>query len=428
MKISRLLIISFVLLFLLPVAGGFIKWGGFTENYVMAPGQTIKGFPPGYGEFPAQKVREDPQFNETFFIVCCFLGLFTIAFLLFPTLFGFRKPQKQPSANKMQAAGYPSWFRPALVVTALSWLFMWGRFDALEPLDHFMFVPLWWGFIFLLDGIVYKRNGGVSLISSMPNTMKIMAVVSAFSWFVFEFLNFYVLENWYYPNNKVLTNFGNISWQLLSYTTVLPAIFEWYWLLRTFSSLREKYRYGPRINFSTPVLHIFLVAGLSISFFMAIFPDQMFFALWLGLIPALVPAMTLSKIWNPFTAIGTRGDWSPVILIALATLLNGFCWEFWNFGSEWFHDDRPTNPNYWRYSVPYLDKIHIFSEMPLLGYFGYLFFGIGCWILWVTIGHFTGYNATVHEEDKTGEPLEKKQVGKVVLIEKPLQTHPHHEA
>ncbi len=386
MRRKLLLLSSFALLFILPVIGSFVKW---------------KGFPPGYGLFPAQKVTEDAPFNLTYFIVVSIIAFGILLFLLFPYRFGFKKPVAP--VIRRQPTSFPPWFRPALIVMLLSWFFMWGRFQLVNPIDHFTFVPLWWGFILVLDGIVYRRNNGVSLVSSKPGTMKIMIVVSSFSWFVYEFQNFFVLENWYYPNNAIFTNFGNISWQLLSYTTVLPAIFEWYWLLRTSSHMRNRYADGPKINFPRPVLYAALAAGLALFFCMSIFPDQLFWVLWVGLLPALVPAMALSGFWTPFTAIGRRGDWSPVLLIAISTLINGFFWECWNFGSEWFHNDRPTNPNYWRYSVPYLDKFHIFSEMPILGYFGYLFFGVGCWILWVSIAHLAGFNPAIHDHDKTEE-------------------------
>jgi len=389
MRRKLLLLITFVLLFILPVVGSFIETGGF---------------PNGYGLFPAQEVNKNAPFNPIYFGVGCMIALVITTFLVFPTIFGFKKSLVPPKTPK-PAVGYPKWFRPALIIVVISWIFMWGRFEGAKPLDHFTFVPLWWGFIFVLDGIVYKRNGGSSLFSSKKGrvTMKLMAVTSSFSWFVFEFQNFFVLENWYYPNNMVFTNFGNIAWQLLSYTTVLPAIFEWYWLLRTFDGLNRKYTQGPVIKFPAKILYAFLFAGLLLSLFMAIFPQELFWALWIGLIPALAPAMMISKFWNPFTPIGTRGDWSPVVLVAVATLLNGFFWEFWNFGSELFHDKWPTNPNYWRYSVPYFDKIHIFSAMPILGYFGYLFFGIGCWLLWNTIAHLAGFSPAVHDQDQTEE-------------------------
>lgn len=373
-----LLILSFLLTLILPLISSLIKWNGF---------------PPGYGIFPAQKVMDDPPFNLTYFIAASIVALFIALFLLFPRLFGFKK--YNPSTPTPPKVGYPSWFYPSLVVMLISWFLMWARIDILYPIEHFTFVSLWWGFILVLDGFVYKRNGGSSLVSSKPNTMKLLAVTSAFSWFVFEYLNFFVIENWYYPNNEILSNFGNISWQLMSYTTVLPAIFEWYSLLKTFKKLNNYYKKGWKISFSTPLQWIILVVGLGLLLLMGYFPFLLFWVLWVGLIPVLVAAMNIGKFWNPFTAVSEKGDWSYMILVALASLINGFFWEFWNFGSEWFHDYAPTNPNYWKYSIPYLDVIHIFSEMPLLGYFGYLFFGIICWLMWLLVAYIVGFDPSI---------------------------------
>jgi hypothetical protein len=385
MKKTRLLLVSFLLVMILPLIGSWLKWGGM---------------PPGYGLFPAQKVVEDPGFNSTVFTICCVIAGIILLFLMFPSIFGFKKPPKTMKEKKDEVS-FPKWFWPGVIIMAVSWFFMWGRFEIVEPIDHYTFVPLWWGFILALDGWVYKRNGGVSLISKRPNTMKLLAVTSAFSWFFFEYLNFFVLENWYYPNNEVFTNFGNISWQLLSYTTVLPALFEWYYLLKTSKFFKERYSYGPKISGSKPIFYLCLIVGLSLTCLMAYYPFQLFWMLWVSLIPILVPAMALSGKWSPFSAISKNGNWSFVILIALATLLNGFFWEFWNFGSEWFHDYMPTNPNYWKYSVPYLDKYHFFSEMPVLGYFGYMFFGNVCWLLWLTLAYILGFNPSIDSDDES---------------------------
>ena len=378
MKRRIIPLVTFVLLFILPYIGSLIRWGGK---------------PPGFGDFPAQKVMPEPDFNLTYFIAACCVAVIILLFLFFPRLFGFKKVSTP--APTIPKAPFPAWFWPGTVVCLLSWFVMWGRIDMMTPMDHYTFVPLWWGFILFLDGLVYKRTGGKSLIAKQPNQMKLLAVVSCVSWFVFEFLNFFVVENWYYPNNEIFTNFGNISWQLLSYTTVLPAIFEFYFLLNSFHKLKNKYANGPKISVNKNWQVIALLLGLALSFFMGRYPFLLFWVLWVGLIPALVPAMSLGGFWTPFKPIQEKGNYTPVVLIALATVLNGFFWELWNFGSEWFHDDIPTNPNYWKYSVPYLDKIHIFSEMPILGYFGYLFFGIGCWILWVSVAAIFNYDATL---------------------------------
>ncbi|MDQ0192848.1 small-conductance mechanosensitive channel [Paenibacillus wynnii] len=370
------LIITFGLIFILPLIGSLTKW---------------EGFPAGYGDFPAQKVGADPGFNVIYFSLAVLVALFITLFLVFPGLFGFKKMPVERRQSDAKT-GFPVWFWWSLPVLALSWFFMWARIKLFISIEYYTFVPLWWSFILILDGIVYKRNNGLSIISKRPHVMQLLAVVSCFSWFAFEYLNFFVLENWYYPNNQVFSNFGNVFWFSLSYTTVLPAIVEWYMLLKTIRLFRDRYRFGPQFKVSKIFLIIYYVLGLILAFGMGYYPYLLFWVLWVALVPMLSAAMALTGYWTPFTPI-KNGDWSKVILIGLATLFNGFFWEFWNFGSEWFHDSMPTNPNYWKYSVPFLDKIHIFSEMPILGYFGYLFFGLNCWIIWLIAAYIFNFDA-----------------------------------
>jgi hypothetical protein len=51
----------------------------------------------------------------------------------------------------------------------------------------------------------------------------------------------------------------------------------------------------------------------------------------------------------------------------LGALICGFFWEMWNIGSL----------AQWKYSIPYVHRFEIFA-MPLLGYAGYLPFGLEC--------------------------------------------------
>ncbi|AIQ30699.1 small-conductance mechanosensitive channel [Paenibacillus sp. FSL P4-0081] len=382
-KKTLFLIVTFGLIFLLPLFGSLAKW---------------HGLPPGYGDFPAQKVEADPGFSLLYFSLACVVALIITLVFVFPRLFGFKKTPEAPR-QKGAATPFPVWFWWSLPVLAVSWFLMWARLKLHVSLEYYTFVPLWWSFILILDGLVYKRNNGASIISRKPKVMQLLAVVSCFSWFAFEYLNFFVLENWYYPNNEVFSNFGNVFWFSLSYTTVLPAIFEWYLLLKTFRFFRTRYNNGPKLKVSGVFLIIYYILGLILAFGMGYYPYLLFWVLWVALVPMLSAAMALADYWTPFTPI-KNGDWSKVMLVGLATVFNGFFWEFWNFGSEWFHDDAPTNPNYWKYSVPYLDKFHIFSEMPLLGYFGYLFFGLNCWIIWLIAAYVFKFDADI---EVTGE-------------------------
>jgi hypothetical protein len=68
-----------------------------------------------------------------------------------------------------------------------------------------------------------------------------------------------------------------------------------------------------------------------------------------------------------FTA---QRDWRIAIVFAIAALICGFFWELWNMYA-W--------PK-WIYTFPYLDQFKVF-EMPLVGYLGYLPFGLEVWAL-----------------------------------------------
>lgn len=396
-NVRLFLIVALVLQMVLPIVGSFFKWGGF---------------PDGYGEFPSREAGNDPGFCPFYFTFGVFVAFVILVFILFPRLFGFKKPLGETNVPQTDSAvgafpGFPMWFWPGVIIMVVSWVLMWGRFPALTTLEKFSFVPLWWGLILALDGLVYKRNGGKSIISHRPNVMKVMIVISCLSWFFFEYLNFFVLSNWYYPNRDVLLPFGYIFWYSLSYTTVLPAIFEWFVLLKTFKSLRIRYSEGPAMSFPDWIIWGLFLGGLGVAFFMGFLPYIFFWGLWVSPFLLFTSALSLTGSWHPLTPI-KKGNWTDLMVMALAGLLTGFFWELWNFGSLWFHPDLPINPNYWRYSVPYLDYIHIFSEMPILGYFGYLFFGIGCWVLWLVGAYICKYDPVFDVTEPTGAPVQEE--------------------
>ena len=54
-------------------------------------------------------------------------------------------------------------------------------------------------------------------------------------------------------------------------------------------------------------------------------------------------------------------------MAALAALICGWFWELWNVRSL----------AHWEYSIPFVDRFHLF-DMPILGYAGYLPFGLEC--------------------------------------------------
>jgi hypothetical protein len=73
------------------------------------------------------------------------------------------------------------------------------------------------------------------------------------------------------------------------------------------------------------------------------------------------------------------GNWTAVVTLFGATLWCGFLWEMWN--------SRAT-PS-WTYELPYAERFRIF-EMPVLGYGGYLPFGLCLYAAVMALDHLLG--------------------------------------
>jgi hypothetical protein len=354
--------------------------------------------PPGFGVFPPLFVAAAPDFNGLVFGVLALIELGIVIFLLFPQWFGFTVLAPAP---KPASAKFPFWFWIGAAVTLFFWWLMWTRDTLFGDLVYYAFTPLWWGFILTLDGLVYHRSGGYSLLASRPTTVLISAVVSLVGWTYFEYFDYFALGDWYYPNSTMpqLSHSTIVLLFLTAYTTVWPAIFEWYTLLNTVPRLVARYSSGPKVVIAGGPL---LWGGLFLIFALVFYPYPLFWVLWVGPLMIFSGQLLRKSIWNPFTAMA-QGNWAPVLLMALATLSNGLVWEMWNWGSA--HPTNPvTNPNYWVYNIPYVNVIHIFSEMPLLGYMGYMPFGILAWAMFIWLGNLFGFDTALlpSDGDSTG--------------------------
>ncbi len=166
-----------------------------------------------------------------------------------------------------------------------------------------------------------------------------------------------------------------MAWFGLAYTTVFPSIFVFYNLLSTFESFRARYTDGPRVSLSRRAWWRVFWLGAGSLVLLVLWPAQLFPMLWLGPLCMLGAALMLAGQWTPFTPLA-RGDWSALTLISTACMLNYVVGEMWNFYST------TANPNFWKYDVPYVNVLPVF-EMPVLGYFGYLPFGVFCWLWWL---------------------------------------------
>ncbi len=155
----------------------------------------------------------------------------------------------------------------------------------------------------------------------------------------------------------------------IPFSTVLPAVLslsEWLvsasGIQRAFTDFRAA-PWALRRDVATVIL-LAAAAGLA---GIGIWPSYLFPLLWLSPLLMGVSLQTLCGEPHVLSSALGEGDWRVVVSSALAALICGWFWEMWNFYSL----------SKWQYSIPLVHRFEIF-EMPILGYAGYLPFGITC--------------------------------------------------
>ena len=279
------------------------------------------------------------------------------------------KYKKAPSSTKpffSFVSRLPLHFYLGLLVNLFAWISGWNRLGFWSP---YVFFPLWFGFILALDGLNIARSGTSPLRRGIPR-FAAMFVISALLWWIFEGLNVPV-QNWHYRMDHVYPPLEYIFWTTLDFSTVLPAVMEIAELLASAMLLRPRLApgdVGPRLSNQSAALLIGIgVAAFALPF---IAPHYAFGLVWLCLIFLLDPINNLARRKSAFGHL-LAGDWRFIVTLPLATLVCGFFWEMWN---------SRMLPG-WYYTVPFLNAdpallpLKLF-EMPVLGYLGYLPFGI----------------------------------------------------
>ena len=117
---------------------------------------------------------------------------------------------------------------------------------------------------------------------------------------------------------------------------------------------------------------------------MGFYPTYLCPVIWLSPLIIITVALDLLDVWTPFTPI-KKGKWTPVLFMALTYLVEGFLLEGQNYLSAGHANGMPETeyPGYWMYNVPFVNRFHVF-EMPVVGFYGYLPFGIYCLVWWIS--------------------------------------------
>jgi hypothetical protein len=261
---------------------------------------------------------------------------------------------------------FPVWGWVAVTWLAASWILAWTRFSWFEPFQPHTFTPLWLGYIATVNALTVRRKGS-SLLTRDPLRFAMLFPLSALFWWFFEYLNRFV-GNWRYTG---IDEFGAVEYTLfatLAFSTVLPAVASTAEWIATFRRLDKAFASWFPLHLPRPkpaaaatlVVTTLLLAGLGVL------PEYLFPLLWISPLLVIVSVQALGGRTTVFSPL-VRGDWRGIVSYALAALMCGFFWEMWNAGSL----------SRWEYSIAYVDRFRIF-EMPLLGYAGYLPFGLEC--------------------------------------------------
>ena len=245
-----------------------------------------------------------------------------------------------------------------LLLLAVCWPLNWTL-----PGDRtaYLFFPLWLGYILVVDALVCWRTGASLWTRSRKGFVQLF-FLSVPAWWLFEWINDRT-GNWEYLGAGTFTPLEYYALRTLSFSTVMPAVFETAELVRTFhwvNSLRP----GARIPDTPRVNRRLLLAGLVMFSLTLLWPKWFYPFVWISLVLILEPVNRWLRRRH-FLEWLKDGDWRPVISLSLGALICGFFWEMWNYWS-W--------PQ-WIYHTPGAGFFHIF-EMPLLGYGGYIPFAL----------------------------------------------------
>ena len=257
--------------------------------------------------------------------------------------------------------GQQGWL--GLILLAVCWPLNWilpGMCTA------YLFFPLWLGYILVVDARVLRRTG-TSLWTRSRRDFGLLFFTSVPVWWLFEAINRRT-GNWEYLGSNTFTALEYYLLCTISFSTVMPAVFETAELVRSFPCV-ERLGAGPRIQPTAAInLGMFLGGGAMLALTLT-WPKYCYPFVWTSLVLILEPL----NCWlgcRHFLQHLEHGDWRLVVSLALGAVICGFFWEMWNYYSY---------PK-WIYHTPGAQFLHIF-EMPLLGYGGYVPFALELWAL-----------------------------------------------
>ena len=246
--------------------------------------------------------------------------------------------------------------RTGLILIAVFWPLNWLLPDETMR-TAYLFFPLWLGYALVVDALVLLRSG-TSILNRSPRDFVWLFFTSAPAWWLFEWINKRT-GNWEYLGDETFNRLEHFLLSTVSFSTVMPAVFETAELVRTFR-WTERFAAGLRLAPTRLLAAGLFLTGFAMLALALLRPGYFYPLIWGAIFLILEPLNIALGRRHLFTWL-KEGDWRPVVSLSLGALICGFFWELWNYFSY---------PK-WVYHTPGAEFLHIF-EMPLLGYIGYL--------------------------------------------------------
>ncbi len=361
MKPAVQIVVSGILLLGLPLAGVWIT------------GQEIAG----YLEFPprTQYVAHAPFSWPVFTGLATLILATTLPFVVRVLRTNLNAAGKRRSAcnttapqteHTAPARAFPWWGGLGLGLSVFFWIIAWTRFEWMKPLQPYTFAPQWIAFIVVLNALTLRLTGRC-LLTHEPRFLLLLFPASALFWWFFEYLNRFV-QNWYYVGCDHFTPLQYAACATLCFSTVLPAVLSTEEWLAAHARGHAGLKSAGHIRCHHPkiIAAAFLLLASAGLLLIGAFPDLLYPLLWVAPLMLLICLNGLAGRPSFFPEVRAM-DFRRIYRLALAALLCGLFWELWNWKSL----------AKWIYSVPFVHRFQLF-EMPLLGYAGYLPFGLEC--------------------------------------------------
>ena len=261
---------------------------------------------------------------------------------------------------------FPWWGWLALVVMLVGWVLAWTRFEWFAAFQRYPYVIHWAGFIVLVNALCVKRCGR-SPLTHHTGPFLLTFPASILFWWFFEYLNRYVW-NWYYVGVPGISATEYVLFASLCFSSVLPGVTSVAALLGTFRCFSDDVYAGMakvnvRSGASLAVMSVLALIGLTGIVFC---PQFTYPLLWISPLMVFILVQIALREQCVLDTLAT-GNWSLVFRFAIASLVCGLTWETWNYYSM----------AKWIYAVPYVHRFQVW-EMPLVGFGGYLPFGMEC--------------------------------------------------